>query len=76
VIQELGKQSLFSVTSFGNTSTVFPVGNVEVPATRLFLGGGFTTSMGTSLDVSLRYTAEMSSRYTSHTALLGFNCNF
>ena len=76
VLQELGNQSLFSVTSFGNTPTVFPVGNLEAPETRLFLGGGFTTSMGTSLDILFRYTAEMSSRDTSHTALLGINCNF
>jgi outer membrane autotransporter protein len=76
VLQELGGKSLFQVSSFGNTPTVFPVRNVEVPGTRLFLGGGFTTSMGTSLDIFLRYTAEMSSRDTSHTALLGVNCNF
>jgi len=76
VIQELGNRSLFSVSSFGNTPTAFPVGNLEVPETRLFLGGGFTTSMGTVLDISFRYTAEMSSRDTSHTALLGVNCHF
>ena len=76
VIQELGKKSLFQVSSFGNTPTVLPVHNGEVSGTRLFLGGGFTTSMGTSLDVFLRYTAEMSSHDTSHTALLGVNCNF
>ena len=76
VLQELGNTSLFPVSSFGNTPTVFPVGGLEVPETRLFLGGGFTTSMGTSLDILLRYTAEMSSRNTSHTALLGVNCNF
>ena len=76
VLQELGNTSLFPVSSFGNTPTVFPVRNLEVPKTRLFLGGGFTTSMGTSLDIFLRYTAEMSSRDTSHTALFGINCNF
>jgi len=76
VLQELGNRSLFSVSTFGNTPTVLPVRNLEVPGTRFFLGGGFTTSMGTSLDISVRYTAEMSSRDTSHTALLGINCNF
>ena len=76
VLQELGNRSLFQVSTFGNTPTVFPVRNLEVPGTRFFLGGGFTTSMGTSLDISVRYTAEMSSRNTSHTALLGVNCNF
>ena len=76
VIQELGNKSLFQVSSFGNTPTVFPVRNVTVPETRLFFGGGFTTSMGASLDISLRYTAEMSSHHTSHTALLGVHCNF
>lgn len=76
IVQELGDQSLFSVSSFGSTPTVFPVHHLEVSATRFFLGGGFTTSMGKSLDISFRYTAEMSSRDTSHTALLGINCNF
>jgi outer membrane autotransporter protein len=76
VVQELGNKSLFSVSSFGNTPTVFPVGDANVSETRLFLGGGFTTSMGRSLDVLFRYTAEMSSNDTSHTALLGINCNF
>ena len=76
VIQELGNKSLFPVAAFGNTPTVFPIRNWEVSGTRFFLGGGFTTSMGTSLDIFLRYTAEMSSRNTSHTALLGVQCNF
>jgi len=76
VVQELGNKSLFSVSSFGNTPTVFPVRDLKVPSTRFFLGGGFTTSMGRSLDILFRYTAEMSSRDTSHTALLGINCNF
>jgi len=76
VLQELGNKSLFQVSSFGNTPTVFPVHNSEISGTRLFLGGGFTTSMGTSLDILFRYTAEMSSRDTSHTALMGVNCNF
>jgi uncharacterized protein with beta-barrel porin domain len=76
VIQELGKTSLFHVSPFADTPTVFPVSDAKVSASRAFLGGGFTTSMGTSLDIFLRYTAEMSSRDTSHTALLGFNCNF
>ena len=76
ILQELGDKSLFPVATFGNTPTVFPVSGLVVPETRLFLGGGFTTSMGTSLDILLRYTAEMSSRHTSHTALLGVNCNF
>ena len=76
VLQELGNKSLFQVSSFGNTPTVFPIHNLEVSSTRLFLGGGFTTSMGTSLDIFLRYTAELSSRDTSHTALLGVNCCF
>ena len=76
VVQELGNRSLFSVSSFGNTPTVFPVRDLEVSGTRLFLGGGFTTSMGTSLDILFRYTAELSSRDTSHTALFGINCKF
>ena len=76
VVQELGNRTLFSVSSFGNTSTVFPVRDLEVSETRFFLGGGFTTSMGTSLDILFRYTAEISSRVTSHTALLGVNFNF
>ena len=76
ILQELGDKSLFSVSSFGSTPTVFPVRDLEIPSTRLFLGGGFTTSMGRSLDILFRYTAEMSSRDTSHTALLGVNCNF
>ena len=76
ILQELGNRSLFQVSTFGNTPTVFAVRHLEVPGTRFFLGGGFTTSMGTSLDISVRYTAEMSSQSTSHTALLGVNCNF
>jgi len=76
VLQELGNKSLFQVSSFGNTPTVFPIRDLEVPRTRFFLGGGFTTSMGRSLDILFRYTAEMSSRDTSHTVLMGVNCNF
>jgi len=76
VLQELGNRSLFSTSTFGNTPTVLPVPNLEVSGTRFFLGGGFTTSMGTSLDISFRYTAEMSAHHTSHTGLLGVNCNF
>jgi uncharacterized protein with beta-barrel porin domain len=76
VLQELGSRSLVPVATFGNTPTVFPVSGAQVSGTRFFLGGGFTTSMGRSLDISLRYTAEMSARDTSHTALLGVNYNF
>ena len=76
VLQELGGRSLFSVSSFGNTPTVFPIGDLEVSETRLFLGGGFTTSLGTSFDVLFRYTAEMSAHDTSHTALFGVNFMF
>ena len=76
ILQELGNRSLFQAATFGNAPTVFPVGNAEVPGTRFFLGGGFTTSMGRSLDISLRYTAEMSSQDTSHTAIVGVNYNF
>lgn len=76
IIQELGNRSLFQVSPFADTPTVFPINDARVSESRAFLGGGFTTSMGTSLDISFRYTAEMSSRHTSHTALLGMNCNF
>ena len=76
VIQELGKESLFQVSPFADTPTVFPFRNAKAPESRFFLGGGFTTSMGSSLDISFRYTAEIFSRYSSHTALLGVNCNF
>ena len=76
VIQELGNKSLFPVAVFADTPTVFPVQNTEVDGTRFFLGGGFTTSFGTTLDISLRYTAEVSSRCASHTVFFGVNCNF
>jgi len=76
LIQELGNLSLFQVSPFADTPTVFPFGDVRASKSRAFLGGGFTTSMGTSLDISFRYTAVMSTRHTSHTALLGAHCNF
>ncbi|MDR0521181.1 MAG: autotransporter outer membrane beta-barrel domain-containing protein [Planctomycetaceae bacterium] len=76
LLQEIGSSPLFQVASFGNTPAVFMLRGGQPPPSRLFLGGGFTTSMGTSLDVLLRYTAEISPHLTSHTVLLGVNCNF
>jgi uncharacterized protein with beta-barrel porin domain len=76
IFQELGNRTLLNVASFTDAPTVFSIPGYEIPETRFFFGGGFTSSMGSSLDIYLRYTAEAASNYSSHTLLLGMNWNY
>lgn len=76
VVQEFGGRSLISSAYFSDSPSVFLVSNYRTPQTRLFFGAGFTASMGTSLDIYLRYTAEAGSDYTSHLIWFGTNWNF
>lgn len=76
VLQELGDRNLIETATFANVPTVYSIPGYQIDETRLFCGGGFTSSMGSSLDLFLRYTAELASRFTSHTVLFGMNWNF
>lgn len=76
VIQELGDRNLLPTAMFSDAPTVYSLSGYEVEETRLFCGGGFTSSMGSSLDLYLRYTAEIASDDSSHTLMLGMNWNF
>jgi uncharacterized protein with beta-barrel porin domain len=76
MIQELGDRTLLNVASFTDAPTVFSIPGYEIAETRFFFGGGFTSSMGSSLDIYFRYTAETASNYSSHTLLLGMNWNY
>lgn len=76
VLHELGSRKLFSVSQFVDSPTVYQVPGYEIAETRIFCGGGFTSALGSSLDLYLRYTAEIASNYTLHTILLGMNWNY
>lgn len=76
VLHELGDRNLMNAALFVDAPTVFAIPGYEIGETRFFLGGGFTSAMGRSLDLYLRYTAEIASDQTSHTAMLGMNWNF
>jgi uncharacterized protein with beta-barrel porin domain len=76
IFQELGDRTLLNVASFTDSPIVFSIPGYEINETRFFFGGGFTSSMGSSLDVYFRYTAEVASKYTSHTLLFGMNWNY
>lgn len=76
VLQELGGRNLIETASFANIPTVYMIPGYKIDETRFFCGGGFTSSMGSSLDLYLRYTAEIASHFTAHTVLFGMNWNF
>lgn len=76
VLRELGDQDLFTAAPFTDSPTVYWIPNYDIPKTRMFFGGGFTSSMGTSLDLYLRYTAEVTSGYASHVLWFGTNWCF
>lgn len=73
VLRELGGRDSFSIAPFTDAPTVYWVPGYEIPETRMFFGGGLTSSMGTSLDLYLRYTAEVASGYASHVIWFGMN---
>ncbi|MDR2705293.1 MAG: autotransporter outer membrane beta-barrel domain-containing protein [Planctomycetaceae bacterium] len=76
ILHELGDRNLLNVASFTDAPTVFLAPGYKITETRFFFGGGFTSSMGSSLDIYLRYTAEAASNYSAHTLLLGMNWNY
>lgn len=75
-IQELGDRNLIHTAFFSDAPTVFSLSEYKIGKTRFFCGGGFTSSMGSSLDLYLRYTAEIASDDSSHSLMLGMNWNF
>ena len=75
-LHEWGDRNLFNVATFADPPTVYRLNRTTLNTDRLFIGGGFTTTMGASLDVYLRYTAEMASNFSAHTLLLGMNWNY
>ncbi len=76
VLQELGGRHLMNAGVFVDAPTVFTLSDYRIAETRFFFGGGFTSALGRSLDLYLRYTAEVASNHASHTALFGMNWNF
>ncbi|MDR0869313.1 MAG: autotransporter outer membrane beta-barrel domain-containing protein [Planctomycetaceae bacterium] len=76
VIQELGGRNLMNAGVYVDSPAVFAVPGYKAAQTRLFFGGGLTASMGNSLDVYFRYTAEAASDQMSHSILTGMNWNF
>ena len=75
-LREWNDKDLINVGTFVDSPTVYRLRRGGIKEDRLFVGGGFTTSMGSSLDVYLRYTAEIATNYSAHTLLLGTNWNF
>ena len=75
-LHEWSDRDLIGVGSFVDAPTIYRLNGATLPADRFYVGGGFTTAMGSSLDVYLRYTAETASNFSAHTILLGMNWNF
>ncbi|MDR1291715.1 MAG: autotransporter outer membrane beta-barrel domain-containing protein [Planctomycetaceae bacterium] len=75
-IRELGNSDVAATSLFSDSPTIFVIQNRKITKTRIFGGCGTTASMGTTLDIYFRYTAEAASRYTSHTLLVGMNWIF
>ena len=75
-LHEWNDRDLVSIGTFTDAPTVYRLNGTTINSDRLFVGGGFTTALGASLDVYLRYTAEIASNFSSHTLLLGMNWNF
>ena len=75
-LHEWNDRDLVGVGTFTDAQTVYRLSGTILNRDRLFVGGGFTTVLGTSLDVYLRYTAEVASNSAAHTLLLGMNWNF
>jgi len=73
---EWSARDLVNAATFTDSPIVYRLNGTTLNADRLFVGGGFTTAMGSSLDVYLRYTAEMASNFSAHTLLLGMNWNY
>lgn len=76
VIQELGGRNVMDTGLFVDSPAVFSVQGYRTAETRLFFGGGLSASLGTSLDLYFRYTAETASGQTSHGILGGMHWNF
>ncbi len=76
VLQELGGRHLMNAGVFVDAPTVFTLPGTKLTKTRFFFGGGFTSALGRSLDLYVRYTAEAASNHASHTAMFGMNWNF
>ncbi len=75
-LHEWGDLDLINAAMFVDSPVVYRIDNVLLKKDRFFCGGGFTSNLGSSLDLYLRYTAEIASEFSAHTLLLGMNWNF
>ena len=75
-LHEWNDRDLVGIGTFTDAPTIYRLSGSALNRDRLFVGCGFTTVLGTSLDVYLRYTAEVASNFSAHTLLLGMNWNF
>ncbi len=76
VLQEVGGTNLMNAGVLTDTPAVFTFPGYKIPDTRFFFGGGFTSTMGRSLDLYFRYSAEVASDFSIHAILVGMNWNF
>ncbi|MDR2642698.1 MAG: autotransporter outer membrane beta-barrel domain-containing protein [Planctomycetaceae bacterium] len=76
LIRELGDSDVVSSSVFADSPTIFVAQNQKIAQTRFFAGCGTTASMGSTMDIYFRYTAEAASHYSSHTLLIGMNWIF
>lgn len=75
-LHECGNRDFISVASFVDAPNMYIAKGYRMPRDRFYIGGGLTSSMGKSLNLYLRYTAEMTTNYASHTLLTGMNWNY
>ncbi|MDR2762129.1 MAG: autotransporter outer membrane beta-barrel domain-containing protein [Planctomycetaceae bacterium] len=76
IIREFGNSNVAATSLFTDSPTIFVTQNQKIAKTRFFGGCGTTASMGSTLEIYFRYTAEAASHYASHTLLIGMNWIF
>jgi uncharacterized protein with beta-barrel porin domain len=76
LICDFGDSGVAATSLFSDSPAIFITQNRQITRTRFFGGCGTTASMGSTLEVYFRYTAEAASNYTSHTLLIGMNWIF
>ncbi|MDR1923775.1 MAG: autotransporter outer membrane beta-barrel domain-containing protein [Planctomycetaceae bacterium] len=75
-IRELCDTDVTGIGVFTDSPMLFIVDGRNMPKGRFFGGCGVTATMGSSLEIYFRYTAEAASKYNSHSLLVGMNWIF
>jgi outer membrane autotransporter protein len=76
IIREFGNSNIAATSLFADSPTIFVAQNQKITKTRFFGGCGTTASMGSTLEIYFRYTAEAAANYASHTVIVGMNWIF